>query len=681
MELKSLEEALGLIQAQLDLDRLATDPSSISLTEADVFTHKNSNTLHLRPSRGSDTDNKIMRMANAARDAIGRPLNGDFNPHMTIAQSEDASSDSHKFLQEKVRLLAPVEWESTTLAILVRNKTTSSESLEDSSEMRLWGFLEFGQPTPRRPNEIQRLHQSADDEQATTSPSPQPTYSFSESTQNWTRYRAVQDEQHISSTQLDRLIVASYNVLANFEWPPSSERYPGLIKNILSKRAASDILVLQEVADSFLVPLLADPEVRTRYPYSSQGPPNQSEIGPLPSLLNVVVLSKFPFCWSHLRSNRKHKSAAVATFPSLKDCGTHQGRDLVLAACHLSQGLVDGAVNAKKAEFQGLLEHLSTHFENHPWVIAGDFNLSTSVYTLDMARQRQDLSSKSYNYLRNFNPMLAEHGIQDAWLISKILSGESSDPTGKPRSLEDLHEGEQGATFDPLSNVLAVKMVGSGLNNRPQRYDRILVNDHLRPRPRRFNMFGTGSNDPINNQLAEVFSDHWGIRCLLEIPTTLNADARALSGAAIHICRGSPELGGFEGIKKQLGLRGVLPSNEDGLRRSKAIRLLEQVLQCEGSRQPTQGSSRKGPRMLLVPVGSFAMGNWTVSSDVDCLCIGEISSRTFFSLATQRLRKSAFEGIAILRRVKATSGTMLELDIQGIKFDLQYCSAPSILDE
>jgi poly(A) polymerase Pap1 len=84
--------------------------------------------------------------------------------------------------------------------------------------------------------------------------------------------------------------------------------------------------------------------------------------------------------------------------------------------------------------------------------------------------------------------------------------------------------------------------------------------------------------------------------------------------------------------------------------------------------------------MVVVPVGSYGLGVWSTSSDIDCLCVGSISAKTFFSLASQKLRKAADLGIRILRRVKANSGTMLELDVRGIKLDLQYCPATKIAE-
>ena len=70
--------------------------------------------------------------------------------------------------------------------------------------------------------------------------------------------------------------VSSYNVLAEFDWPPSESRHSLLLKNIFSKDALADVLVLQEVTDGFLSTLLQDDRVRERYPYTSHDPASQT---------------------------------------------------------------------------------------------------------------------------------------------------------------------------------------------------------------------------------------------------------------------------------------------------------------------------------------------------------------------------------------------------------------------
>ena len=133
-------------------------------------------------------------------------------------------------------------------------------------------------------------------------------------------------------------------------------------------------------------------------------------------------------------------------------------------------------------------------------------------------------------------------------------------------------------------------------------------------------------------------------------------------------------------LKQCLSARDLMPTPEEATARTDAIDLLRRVLADEMASQSKSDSHFK-PVLVLVPVGSTALGVWTPESDVDCLCIGGISSKTFFTLAVKRLRRAASEGIIIVRRVQANSGTMLELIVQGIRFDLQYCPAISIAEQ
>lgn len=650
-------------------------PGRVSLSEADTFTHRNHSTVLLRPAHGPGAA-AISRLRHHVCRVLGLPSDdGAYQPHMTVAQSDHPLSDSHSFLLEKARLLAPLSWDVSQLAILVREP--SSVPGEAPRRMKLWGHLDImSRQLPRIAMPLDFPLEQHTEDPAATLPQSQTTYRFDPSDNSWNPLPGL-CLPDAASQPPDHLIIASYNVLAEFVWPPDSARYPALVANILSARAAADILVLEEVTDHFLPFLLDSDQVCARYPYSTHGPPGRPGVGPLPSLLNVVVLSRLPFRWQHLPFQRKHKGAAVLTLPPIQAqvLGTpgQMQLPLVLAACHLTQGLVDGAVVAKKDELQRLLSHLSTAFPRHPWIIAGDFNLATSSYTIDLARRKQDLSPQCFRYFCEIEPMLSDAGLQDAWLISRIGSGESSNVTRCQAAPEDLYEGEQGATFDPLTNHLAAGAVGGGLNNRPQRYDRILVSRNLALRPCGFNMFG---------EVPPQASDHWGIRCLLKREEKKSEDdALNASGesAVVHLHKAPPSLGGIDELKATLSSHGCLPTRADEAERKVAVSLLEKVVL--GADQQGMGQyNHAGPGMVLLPVGSFGLGVWTTSSDINCLCVGTISSRTFFAVAAQRLRKSAPDGITILRRVRANSGTMLELDIRGIKLDLQYCAAASIAE-
>jgi poly(A) polymerase Pap1 len=145
----------------------------------------------------------------------------------------------------------------------------------------------------------------------------------------------------------------------------------------------------------------------------------------------------------------------------------------------------------------------------------------------------------------------------------------------------------------------------------------------------------------------------------------------------IELQRPVPSLVEGEDLEHFLENYGCLPADQERATRAQAVKALEAALK-DASPSVSEGDARAGPEFVLVPVGSYGLGVWTSSSDIDCLCIGPFSSKTFFKLAIQRLKRAA--DIKILRRVKANSGYMLELEVHGIKADLQYCAAASIAE-
>jgi hypothetical protein len=365
-------------------------------------------------------------------------------------------------------------------------------------------------------------------------------------------------------------------------------------------------------------------------------------------------------------------------FPTIgtNDAPDGQFKPWVLVACHLSQGLTDGAIATKKNEIQKMLDYLSATFPQHPWILAGDFNLVTSSYTIEAARKKQDISLQTVHRLRDIDRALSDAGFLDTWLATRLESGESSDMTNERRSVLDSFQGEQGATFDPLTNALTAELVGSGLNNRPQRYDKILVKTgHYHPHG--FNMFGQTPFQSAQGGLSTYASDHWGIRCLLLQSSSNDMSKPSVPEMKIKLQRPVSSLVEGDGLEQFLENYGCLPTEQERVTRVHAITALEVALK-DVTLSVSEDDARSGPRFVVVPVGSYGLGVWTSSSDIDCLCIGPFSSKTFFALAVQRLKRAA--DIRILRRVKANSGYMLELEVHGIKVDLQYCAAASIAE-
>ncbi|KAH0496585.1 hypothetical protein TgHK011_003937 [Trichoderma gracile] len=651
------------------------DDISISLEEPGVFSHRRrSKTVFIQPNPGPDVD----RLSDL-RDRILRflewPRGRDYRPHMTLAQSEDDATSWHQFLLEKARLLTPVTWRNHQLAIMIRDPASKGSGA--SRPMRVWGYIDLASRTLVRDSAALAAIPSLPAD--ASSPRPKATFCFNESRELWEPLGGSVTDMVGEATSLTHLVIASYNVMAEFDWPPSSSRYPALVGNILSERASADILLLQEVTDHFLSFLLEDTNIRSQYPYATHGPPHQHGLGPLPSHSNVVVLSKLPFQWEHLPGVQKHKGFGILQFPTVRmgDPSNSPSLPLVLAACHLSKGLTDAALATKRDEIKRLVQQLGSSFPQHPWVVAGDFNLASSLRTLDIALEKGDVTEKGLELLREIEATVSRAGLQDAWLASRVGPGESSSTARSQGSFVDLYEGEQGATFDPLSNPLAA--ASSSLDSaRPQRYDRILITKTAPFKPRGYNMFGQVT-DPKGDDSQTLASDHWGIRCLL-VASSESADAAGPLNSSVHeisLHKASVTLGSFEELKGCLVSSGQFPAPDDAELRNEAIALLQATLQ-ETDTESAGNGTRSQVQLVVIPVGSFGLGVWTSSSDVDCLCVGNISSRTFFALAIQKLRKASGNGIKILRRVLANTGTMLELEIRGIRFDLQYCSAAAI---
>jgi poly(A) polymerase Pap1 len=130
-------------------------------------------------------------------------------------------------------------------------------------------------------------------------------------------------------------------------------------------------------------------------------------------------------------------------------------------------------------------------------------------------------------------------------------------------------------------------------------------------------------------------------------------------------------------LETVLSTHRMFPDAEEIQQRQQAFAILKQTIL--GSSDDHDATLSDIP-MVVVPVGSYALGVWTSDSDIDCLCVGTISSKTFFKLARQRLVKAEGRGVRIMRKVEASTGTMLELSVNGVAMDLQYCPAARVVE-
>jgi hypothetical protein len=78
------------------------------------------------------------------------------------------------------------------------------------------------------------------------------------------------------------------------------------------------------------------------------------------------------------------------------------------------------------------------------------------------------------------------------------------------------------------------------------------------------------------------------------------------------------------------------------------------------------------------------MDTYFADSDVDILAIASVSPQVFFDFATEKLRaldkedereNDGFKGVHFVNSLVS----IIEVNVVGIKFDIQYCQAPEIL--
>lgn len=699
---ESLPRALEVIRSKF---RSAGHDQDVylRLDRSDHFAHKYSNTIFITEGESDSNSNRssrnLVQLRKDILDAFNRPNDDAYRPHLSIGQSDKHDVPLREYLLAKAGLLLPISWRVEELVVLVRDKQPGGAA---ASPMRVWGTISLcgdfcitiGRPLNLRKSSGlgRKLSQdetdfkagspssSSGDKQPRRAPSmssvaqPGVTFQFSTTDGIWMPVQpfALPAEERVTAGPLT---VSTYNVLIDSIHPPPRERYPILLHNLLSESAVADLLVLQEVSDDFLSYLLKQDGIRSRYPFATHGPPDQPEIGPLASLRNIVMLSRWPLRWEWLPFEKRHKGAVVTVLDTVGMYRESTFLPLIVADVHLTCGLTDSAIAAKQSQVRALLRHLARNYPDNPWVVAGDFNITTSTYTIDAAVKRKSISPQSASTLSSLDTIFSETGLCDSWYAARASASETLDSR---MQFENLYEGEEGATFDPTANPLAAEISGRSYHSRPQRYDRIFAKgDGLTVTS--FNMFGFPGEDN-NTQREQVQvrcgSDHWGIRASLELDRT---PTETHTSTAIQVKKALPNLADVTLLKACLDEHQQFPTDEEVSKRREIFYLVKDIVT---QKQQSRGAaeSRSSLSLVVVPVGSYRLGVWDTSSDIDCLCIGQISPKTFFALVTPKLRNAADLGVRVSRKVKAASGTMLELDVRGIRLDLHYCPATSVVE-
>ncbi|KAF3481168.1 DUF455 domain-containing protein [Arthroderma uncinatum] len=674
-----LPVASKLIQDALSVLNQSSESSKIHLQSgpAGYFRIRGRNhTIHL--TLKDESKAQLVKFRTSVLESLGQHglEERQYCPHLTVGQTKP-DDDLRDFLLDKVNKLPAIQCDLGHLVILHREKEGGPGG---TSRMVIWDAIDLSGNNMSNSEELSRLYsgislhglETALDEPSHSVPTePMTTYEFSTDRRSWNPITETSVET--TNVRTNSLAVSTYNVLAESTQPPPRDRYDLLVKHILSTHALADVLVLQEVCDDFLIFLLSRDDIRRRYPFVTHGPPGQDGIPPLPSLRNIVVFSQWKFTWAWLPFEARHKGAAILKLDGTGDLIS--SLPTVIAAVHLSSGLTDATVDSKMSQIRTILSLLDKDYPDNPSVIAGDFNFATSQEVIDTSLKQKTISSASVEKIMGLNYLLSKAQFMDGWAVSCAEFGDA--PTD-PVTDDSSGEGEHGATFDPISNPLAAQ---SSVNGRPQRYDRIFVRQTGKSTVTDFNFFGLPDTPEDGKpSLSEFASDHWGIRAQVQIGRNLkeNKATEAVSKAAPLELKEVPEsLSASEGLESGLQASSMFPGEGDINTRKSIVATLTGIL--TEPIHDSNGRDIKTP-LVLIPVGSYGLGTWNPNSDIDCLCIGAISSSTFFSLAIQRLRRASAHGIRISRKVKAATGTMLELQAGNIKLDLQYCPAAKIAE-
>ena len=422
------------------------------------------------------------------------------------------------------------------------------------------------------------------------------------------------------------LSIATYNLLHDADFP-FSERAGRIISEIVDANA--DILCLQEVSDEALVTILGSSRIQSLYSFSSRDP-----LVTLENERNLLVLSRYSFKWLPLDTGSKHKPACVAIF----DPEATGSLSLVVTCVHLTAGRSASPLEQKTRELAKIVDHLTTKYQDSDWAIAGDFNWPNEI------------------------------GASPADALFHDVGAASGDPT-----------------YEPIRNALAAQTARESTTG--QRYDRVYLKRNSSWVVQDVGTFAVS---------VEPASDHWGLKVSLQ-KGKIPSDSVSLQGQnsadSTFTPLATPSIPNSD-LSALLQTQDWLPTPEHEKRMERALNLLRTVL-CPAPitphPDPESIQGKQAPRVVikLEAVGSYALGVHCSTSDIDCLAIGNISPKTFWMLAHSKIRAHLLraqadginEVVQLRRFVKDATVQMMELDVSGIKVDLQYCAAAGLAEQ
>lgn len=637
-------------------------PFRICLSATDVI--QNGDYTHLRQERMS---RRVQDLHKAVVKALGHEDAGDCQMLMAMGPSDDADGSSNSSVA-KVDLLPRFEWDLDGLCVLHKYSTNVEELTQDA--MKIWSTIPLGVVSSTMLKTPMPCHRDSDSSRTQISCS----YFYDDVESTWKKAKPDLTLPQ-GDSESSPLSVSTYNVSAESSCLPSQKLYPLLIKNILSDDAEAEILVLQEVTDDFLSQLLRDEDIQDSFPFCSHGPPDQEGVEPLPAHESVVVLSKYVFDWQSAPSRhlRRNSPSLIVKFREVGeyDDRTKTHRPLALVAIQLAPGLRDDIIALREAELSDILDVLDA---SSPTILAGNFNMPTSAYMIRHALENETITSKGAAILRTTEKTL--DGFLDVETLSRIENGISSYEDGA-----STFEGELGATYSPASNAAIADTDARALEMRAQRFGRILVrgaNDCFQVLG--FNKFGFLTEESEDNGKTLYPRNHGGVRAALRLrrspDSQLPTDHEPLYE---HLVETSGVLADSTAVIAALQTAQVIPFEKLIEDRAAVFQLLKDVILEPLPSASAPEMQRSSTHMVIVPVGSYGLGTWTPSSDINCVCIGTFSKKTFLSLAIQRLRKAAAKGIKIIHTLQGPK--TLVLIVQGIEVEIQYVSSHALAED
>ncbi|KAJ7600539.1 hypothetical protein C8J56DRAFT_813343 [Mycena floridula] len=239
-----------------------------------------------------------------------------------------------------------------------------------------------------------------------------------------------------------------------------------------------------------------------------------------------------------------------------------------------------------------------------------------------------------------------------------IIAGDTNWPLSSNATPADdlFSDASSEVTYDPTTNSLASATIRDGFE--AQRYDRVYVKKDGEWSVAETNVLGKADPPP---------SDHFALKVTLSIN-----EREASSETSTPISRSFMPLPDTQLSTAELEAladrHSFLATPKQTQDMQQAFETIKRII-CQPISDPSSNV-----QIHLEAIGSFALGSFTSASDVDCLAVGNISTSIFWSLAKSRVRSSA--GVLKLKRfIKNAIVPRMELDVMGVKVDLQYCPA------